>query len=173
MFCSIYKWLISRSEDLGKPMSGHAARHLRRCATCREYAEFCESLKNRSAQDIPGLLNNYNGAFNEKIISALSKHPEPKPGKGRNPILIPVLTAASVLLVISISILWLAGPSSNKIPQLNQLSELGFSRTSVENMLVKVDSPFDQEIVELKKTLESTANFLLSRIDIEIGEETD
>ncbi len=76
MFCSIYKWFISRSQDLEKPLAGPVGRHLHRCASCREYAEFCESLKNRSAQDIAGYLDDYNGALNEKIVSALDTRPE-------------------------------------------------------------------------------------------------
>lgn len=170
MFCSIYKWYISRALDSGKPLPNTVGRHIRRCASCREFAQFSESLKNRCVKDVPGFLDSYKEELNEKIISVLATQPEPKSAPRRKPALVPVLAAASALLVISIGIVWLVLPSSNKITPLNQLSQLGISKTSFENVLVKVDSPFEEELVELKQTLQSTAGFLLSRVDIKIGE---
>jgi len=170
MFCSIYKWYISRALDSGKSLPGSVRRHIRRCASCREFAQFTESLENRFVEDMPGFLDDYNKALNEKIISALDKHPGPKSAPKRRPALVPVLAAASALLVISICIVWLVLPSSNKITPLNQLSQLGISKISFENMLVKIDSPYEEELTELKQTLKSTADFLLSRVDIKIGE---
>lgn len=173
MFCSIYKWYISRALDSGKPLSGPVGRHIRRCASCREFAQFSESLENRCVKDVPGFLDSYNKELNEKIISVLTTQPAPKSAPRRKPALVPVLTAASALLVISIGIVWLVLPSSDEITPFNQLSQLGISKTSFENVLVKIDSPFEEELFELKQTLKSTADFLLSRINIEIGEEPD
>ncbi|UCC39041.1 MAG: hypothetical protein JSV96_14705 [Candidatus Aminicenantes bacterium] len=173
MFCSIYKWQISRALDSRKSLSGSVAHHIRRCPSCREFAQFSESLENKCTEDMSALLNGYNGRLNAKAISALDKHPEPKPAPKRRPALIPVLATAAVLLVVSISILWIIIPSSNKVTPLNQLSELGITKTSFENMLGKVGSPFEEEFVELKQTMKSTANFLISRIDVRIGEDTD
>lgn len=173
MFCSIYKWYISRALDSGKPLSGAAGRHIRRCASCREFAQFSESLENKCVKDVPGFLDGYNEELNEKIISVLATQPEPKSPPRRKPALIPVLASASALLVISIGIVWLVLPSSDEITPLNQLSQLGISKTSFENVLVKIDSPFEEELIELKQTLKSTTDFLLSRVDIKIGEESD
>ena len=170
MFCSIYKWYISLALDSGKPLGGLAGRHIRRCASCREFARFSESLENRCVKDVPGFLDSYNEELDKKIISSLAAQPSPKSPPRRKPALVPVLAAASALLIISIGIVWLVLPSSNKITPLNQLSQLGISRTSFENALVKIDSPFEEELVELKQTLKSTADFLLSRVDIKIGE---
>ena len=69
MFCSIYKWYISRALDSGKPPSGPVGRHIRRCASCREFARFSESLENRCVKDVPGFLDSYNKELNEKIVS--------------------------------------------------------------------------------------------------------
>jgi hypothetical protein len=170
MFCSVYKWYISRSLDSGKSLPGLVSRHIRRCASCRQFAQFSESLENRLVKDVPGFLDGYDKSLNEKNISTLTKHPHPKRAPKRRPALIPVLAAASAVLVISIVIVWLVLPSSDRITPLNQLAQLRISKTSFENALVKIDSPYEEELTELKQTLKATADFLLSRVDIKIGE---
>jgi hypothetical protein len=170
MFCSIYKWYISRSLDSGKSLPTLVSRHIRRCASCRQFAQFSESLENRLVKEVPGFLDGYDESLNGKILSTLARQPEPKRATKRRPALIPVLAAASAVLVISIAIVWLSLPSSGRITPLNQLAQLRISKASFENALVKIDSPYEEELTELKQTLKSTADFLLSRVDIKIGE---
>jgi hypothetical protein len=73
MFCTIYKWLTSQAADSGKPLSGFVKNHTHRCDSCREFAQICESLKPKFAQDKHAILEKTDGELNKKIISALSK----------------------------------------------------------------------------------------------------
>lgn len=172
MFCSIHKWFISQALDSGKPITGPVERHLRRCASCQEFVQFCESLKQRSIQDRPDFLKMYNESLKEKIISSLDKVPT-RSVKSRKPLLVPILTAACLLLVISISIIWLRAPDSRQLPLLNQLFEYDFAKISVEDTLVKIQSPMKEEILELRETMKSTAEFLLACLDPNIGGKAD
>ena len=173
MFCSIYKWKISQAMDSGKPTSGTVQRHMNKCDSCREYAELCTSLKPKFTQDKQTILEEFDASLNKKIMSAI---PE-KQGLGsvwgrKAPALIPSLAAAFAVLVISISIIFLALPRSKHVPSLGQISTL-VSAASPEDILSKVESPLEKEYTELKRTLESTSKFLISSFDLRIGQQAE
>lgn len=172
MFCSINKWLISRSLDSGKPIPDPVERHLQRCASCQEFVRFCESLKQRCVQDRPDFLKIHNESLKEKILSSLDKIPA-RSVKARKPLLVPLVTAASLLLAISISIIWLRAPDSRQLLPMNQLFGFDLAKTSIEDTLVKIESPLEEEIFELRETMKSATEFLLARLDPNIGREAD
>ena len=76
MFCSIYKWFISQALESRKPVTNLVRRHLRSCASCREFAVFSDSLGERSAQDISEILKGYDDTLDKQILLKLSKSPE-------------------------------------------------------------------------------------------------
>lgn len=171
MFCSIYKWKISQAMDSRKPTSGKVQKHINKCDSCREYAELCTSLKPKFTQDKKAILEEFDESLNIKIMSAI---PEKQglgsiPGR-RAPALIPSLAAAFTVLVISISIIFLALPRSKQVPSLGQISTL-VSAAFPEDILAKVESPLEKEYTELKRTLESTSKFLISSFDLRIGQQ--
>jgi len=170
MFCSIYKWLISQALDSGKPAKSLIRRHLRRCASCREFALFSESLDERSAQDIREILKGYDEALDKKIFLKLSKSPEQKESRSRKPVLIPAVAAASAVLVITISIIWLTAPKSSQPNLLKSIYEIDINQTSLEKRIVNIESPLEEEIKGLRETLNSTAKFLVSCLEQGIGE---
>jgi hypothetical protein len=177
MFCSIYKWKISKAMDLGKPTSGMVQKHMSKCSSCREYAQLCTSLKPKFSQDKQAILRDFDPDLNKKIMAAIPEKPErgPEPRQKarmpwhsvRRPAFIPSLAAALVVLVISISLLFLL-PRSEQAPELGQISSL-VSAASPQVVLSKVESPLEKEYIELKRTLESTSKFLISSIDFRIG----
>jgi len=180
MFCSIYKWKISQAMDSRKPTSGKVQKHISKCDSCREYAELCTSLKPRFIQDKQSTLENFDETLNKKIMSAIPELLEFDSESGRKaswqkypfrrPVLIPSLAAAFTVLVISISIIFLALPRSKQVPSLGQISTL-VSAASPEGILSKVESPLEKEYTELKRTLESTSKFLISSFDLRIGQQ--
>jgi hypothetical protein len=172
MFCSIHKWFISRALDSGKQIPGPVDRHLRRCTSCQEFVQFCESLKHRCVQDKPDFLKIQNESLKEKILSSLDEAPT-RSVSARKPLLVPILAAASLLLVISISIIWLTAPDSSQLLPVNQLFESNLAQTSIEDTLIKIESPLEEEIVELRETMKSTTEFLLACLDPNIGGEAD
>ena len=180
MFCNVYKWMISQAADSEKPVSGFVKKHARRCDSCREFARLCESLKPKFAQDKLALLENADGTLDKKILSALSeervsaseRHRASRKFMARRPALVPSLAAAFLVLAISLSILFIVIPYSKKTDSFGRPSEL-VSAAAPEVLLAKVESPLEKEYRELKKTFNSTAEYLRSVLDFHIGEETD
>jgi len=180
MLCSVYKWLISQAADSGKPVSGFVKNHSHRCNSCREFAQLCESLKPKFAQDKHAILENTDRALDEKIISALSEERaslSSRQGTGRKyharrPALVPSLAAASLVIAISLSIVFIVIPHSRKTTSFIRPSEL-VSAASPEVLLVKVESPLKKEYLELKKTFNTTTEYLRSVLDFDIGEQME
>lgn len=178
MFCPLYKWKISRAMDSQKATSGLVQRHMRRCDSCREYAELCASLKPKFTQDKQAILQNFDENLNKKIMMAIPEkikfgsEPERKTRAQnslfRRPAFVPSLAAALTVLAISISILFFALPRTKQRQPLGQISAL-VSAASPEDVLSKVESPLEKEYAELKRTLESTSKFLISSLDLRFG----
>jgi hypothetical protein len=180
MFCSIYKWLISQAADSEKPLSGRLLRHIQRCSSCHEFAQFCGSLKTKLAQDKQSILDNHDNALDQKIISAVyqdstsirGRQAEPVKESARRPALVPILAAAFFILAVSISIIFLTVPRSENEISLGSVSEL-VSAASPENILGRLESPLEKEYLELKQTLGSTTKFLLSSFHYHIGQQAE
>jgi len=179
MFCSIHKLLISRAVDSKKQIPAFTKRHLGRCESCREFAQLCGSLKQRFTHDTAAILKGYNKAIDQKVISALPKIKESRSKLSRHGLvpnlfskrifLVPSLVAASLVLVISISILFLTLPRSKEVNSLANISDI-FNRAHPARILEKAESPLEKEYIELKETIESTAKFLVSRLDVRLGQ---
>lgn len=180
MFCSIHKWKISQAMDSGKTISGKVHRHIQRCDSCREYAELCTSLKPRSIQDKRSILENFDKALNEKIMSSIPETPEWESAPDRKafgkifpfrrPTLIPSLAAALTVLAVAVGILFLALPSTKPVPPLDRISTL-VSAASPEDVLSKVESPLEKEYTELKRTFESTGKYLIQSFEFRLGQQ--
>ncbi len=178
MLCSMHKWLISRAVDSKKQIPAFTKRHLGRCDSCRKFTQLCGSLKQRFAHDTTAILKGYNKAIDQKIISALPEIKESRSTLSRQGVgpnlfskrtfLVPSLVAASLVLVISISILFLTLPRSSEVNSLANMSDL-FKRAYPVRILEKAESPLEKEYTELKETIESTAKFLISRLDVRLG----
>lgn len=180
MFCTAYKWLISQASDSGKPISKFVKNHTHRCDSCREFSQICESLKPKFSQDKHAILEKTDGELNKKIISALSKERASLSGRqgtarkylARKPAFVASLAAAFVVLAISISIIFIVIPRSKKITSFVRPSEL-VSAASPELLLVKAESPLKKEYLELKKTFNSTTEYLRTVLDFHIGEQAE
>lgn len=180
MFCSIYKWKISQAMDSGKTISHTVHKHMQRCDSCREYAEFCTSLKPRFTQDKKSIFGDLDRALNEKILSSIPDvlRPAPEPGRRtsgqkfslRRPALIPSFAAALTVLAAVIGILFLVLPRTEQTPALGQISAY-VSAASPEEVLSRVESPLEKEYAELKRTFESTGRYLIQSFEFRLGQQ--
>lgn len=173
MFCSFYKWHISQVLNSGKPIAGLAKRHLRRCASCREFARFCESLRERLDHDRLDLIESFNKGVDEKIISSLDKKLEPRTAPSRKAVLVPVAATTLVIIAAILGIILLKAPRSNETRPLTRLPAFDIPQASLDSVLAKIESPMDEEIYHLKQTAKSTGEYLISCLDFKIGEETE
>jgi hypothetical protein len=173
MLCFIHKWKISRAFDSDKPLARRTKRHLAGCETCREFSRLGEEMGRRLTDDAASLLGDARPGLGDKVRRAIQE-----PGLASGPSLLPpkrlwlrpVLAAALTLVVIGVSLIWMVRSRPTGMPQLDPLLKLKAPRAYLQIALQRAESPYQQEIQELKKTLKSTADYLAARFDIGLGE---
>jgi hypothetical protein len=173
MFCSIYKWLISQALDSGKNVSKPVNRHLHNCSSCREFAAFCGELKVRTDKEKIEFLERKEEALNQKIISALAKDTAPRNIPSRKPLLRPVLAAASLALIIFSGIFIFNTANRDQAVPSDSLFSLSAVDVPVDSVLMKIDSPLQDEILSLKETMKTASEFLYACVDPGLGLGTD
>jgi hypothetical protein len=161
--------LLSKSWDKNQTITGFLNRHLRRCASCREYARFLESLHHKFTQDTPNLLKTSPSALNERIISALDKDIKPKTTKTARPFMLPALAASLAALIIVAGLIFKITPFQKGEPVGSAFPRFDIPTAPVENFLQEMESPYEEEFLDLKETMKSTAEFLISRLDVNLG----
>jgi hypothetical protein len=176
MWCFIHKWNISRAIDSGRTPAGLTRRHLEKCASCREFDRLSQGLEKRLAADASALLGSADpslaGSMKSKITAGAhveSRSPAPPNPKANR--LRPAWAAASLAVLIGISLIWTVTSHPTKMPPLDPLLRLEGPRGYLETALQKAESPYQEEILELKQAIESTADYLLSRLDVNLGPE--
>ena len=175
MFCFIYRWMISQALDSGKDSAGVVTRHIQHCSACRNFYRLSQSLNHKLVREAPGFLRESNDTLNEKIISALDTRPAPRLTKRRIRLPIPALAAALVVVAVTVGILFQTIPvnvntsSTNENP-LNFLTEFDITHISLKDMMGRVKSPMESEMLYLKQSITSASEFLISCLDVQIGE---
>ncbi|MGB8951978.1 MAG: hypothetical protein WCC06_04850 [Candidatus Aminicenantales bacterium] len=176
MWCFIYKWNISRAIDSGKPPAGLTKHHLDRCASCREFSRLSGELEKRLAADAASLIGSTDSSLAGRVmptaaaggpVESLSAAPT-RPTAIR---LRPVWAAVSLAIVVGVSLIWILTSRPAKMPPLDPLFKLDGPRIYLENALQKAESPYQEEIRELKQAFQSTADYLLARLDVKLGPE--
>lgn len=170
MLCFIHKWNISRAFDSGKPLARLTKGHLVRCETCREFSRLGEEMGRRLTEDAASLAGGARPGIGERVRKAMDepgRAPSLSPPKRLQ--LRPVLAAAVLLAVVGVSLIWMVRSQPSKMPQIDPLFRLGAPRAYLESALQRAESPYQEEIRELKKALKSTADYLVARFDIGLG----
>jgi len=171
MWCSIYKWRISRDLDSGKPPAGLTRRHLDKCASCREYVRFAEDLGQRLTEDAAALIERTDIPLGKNMSTALGRRAG-SPARSRPmPIrLKPALAAAVSLGIAGISLIWVVTSRPARIPPLDPLFEFARPQLHVASAALKAESPLQEEILEWKQAFQSASDYLKARLDIKLGE---
>jgi hypothetical protein len=177
MWCAIYKWNISRTLDSGKALSGLTKRHLEGCASCREFSRANQDLEKRLSADAAALIGSADpslaGRMKTRIPAGRSEDSSSLvPSRPRTARLRPVwAAAASLAVVVGVSLIWIVSTPPAKMPSLDPLLRFDGPRAYLETAVQKAESPYQEEIQELKQALESTADYLISRLDVNLGPE--
>jgi hypothetical protein len=171
MWCAFYKRRISRSLDSGTPPGALTRRHLARCGSCREYARFAEKLGKRLTKDAAAAVESAGAALGEKVSAALGRRAgSPSLSRPRPIRLKPALTAAGLLGVVGITLIWVLTPRPAGIPPLDPLFDLARPQVHLANAAIKAESPLQEEILEWKQAFISAADYLKAKLDIKLGE---
>lgn len=175
MLCFIYKWNISRTLDTRKPLSRPTKRHLAGCESCREFSRLGEEMERRLTDDAASLLEDAKPEIREKVQRAIGETGTASAPRLSRPglrHLRPVLGTAVALAVIGVSFFWLVRTRSARMPPIDPLLKIESQRANLVSAIQKAESPYHEEIRELKKTLLTAADFLAARFDIGLGGET-
>lgn len=173
MLCSIHKWKISRALDSGKPLSRRTEHHLSACESCREFYRTSENLAVRLTADAASLLQEARpglGARAPRMSGELGEVDSPLPSPYRRPRLRPIWAAAVLLTVVGISLIWMVRTRPAPMPRLDPIFTLAGPGSFLESAVEKAESPYDKEFQGLKKTLQSTADYLASRFETRLGD---
>jgi hypothetical protein len=173
MLCFIHKWNISRAFDSGKPLAGLTNRHLARCETCREFCRHGEEIGRRLTKDAASLLSDARPGLDERVRRVV-REPAlasiPYASQPRRLWMRPVLAAAVALAFVGISFFWIARPRQAGMPRLDPLLNLETQRANLVSAMQRAESPYQEEILKLKKTFKSTAEYLAARFDTGLGD---
>jgi hypothetical protein len=172
MLCFIFKWKISRALDAGKALSRLTKRHLAGCEACREFTGCGKEIERRLSHDAALLLSDPRPELVEKVKRAIKEAGTApsglRPRTGRRA-LKPVFAAAAALALIGVSLFWLVRSRPSGMPPLDPLLKFETQRADLVSAMRRAESPYHKEIQELKKTLQSTADYLAARFDIKLG----
>lgn len=179
MFCFFYKWMISRTQDLGKSkaLPGLVSRHINRCRACREFVRFSQSLPGRFTLDVPGFLQESNHFLEEKMIAGLAAKPLTGLPRKRHLLTIPALSLAAVLviLVVSAGIIFKIIPAAPPGPidkgekTIAQISESTLAKIPFKSIVGRMESSVEAEMRGLEKSVKSAAKHLASCLDFKIA----
>jgi hypothetical protein len=173
MLCFIHRWNISRAFDSGEPLSPLTGRHLGRCQNCREYFRLGDWMARRLTDDAALLLEGTRPGLGEKVRRLVGTEGQaslPNPARPKRLWPRPVLAAAVVVAIVGVSFIWLARSRPAAMPRLDPLFTLGAPSFYLQSALQRAESPYQEELTELRKTLESTANYLASRFETRLGD---
>ncbi|MFZ2055498.1 MAG: hypothetical protein WAU81_15015 [Candidatus Aminicenantales bacterium] len=177
MWCFIHKWKISRAIDSGKPPAGLTKRHLERCGSCREFSRLSGELEKRLAGDAAALIGSTDATLAGRVMPNMTagsavESLAPAPSQPKFFRLRPVwAAAASLVIVVGISLIWILTSHPAKMPPLDPLFKLAGPRAYIESALQKAEAPYQEEVLEFKQALQSTADYLVSRLDVKLGPE--
>ena len=168
MLCSLTKRMISRREDTGRPLPSGIERHLRQCQACREFDDFCASLRVKSGADFASP-NRADAARDARILAAL-KADDPRRAVETSPQkFVPVMAIVGLLAAVVTVSVWLATPRREPLPRLGAV--INPERiTALRTQIVSIDSPMKKEKDALDDVLSATVKFLVSRLDPGFGE---
>jgi hypothetical protein len=175
MFCIIYQWMISWFLDSGKPFSRLLSRHLRRCEDCREFARASGALDARLSHETPGIPRESHEALEARIISSLTrKLPQRVSSQPRFtfkplPAFVVALLVIAVAMGIMFRVIPLTSPPGTG-SSLGELTEARVIKMPLEGLASGVESPMESEIHSLGQSLSSATEFLVSCLDVKIGQ---
>ncbi len=168
--------MISHASDVGKQLSGLTKKHVRVCAGCHHFYETCRSL----AEDLKreaAIVGHERGreAFSGHILTVVTQR-RCKTYKVRIK-LWPIVTAASLSLIVLTSVLFLAGRNDDQAvstsvdPNLpvRPLPNLA-SRNLPQAWPQLIEKPLASEIQNLVDDTESAVRFLVACVAVNLAD---
>lgn len=164
MWCGVVKWLVSRSLDSGRSLPFLAVKHLSRCDACRNFEVFGRSLEDFS--EIPGQLRTGDN-LQHKIISGLESEPGEVCRNIKKPLPMnkwkPALIGASFAFLLLLGTIWITTPFHGPSTILGGFKDVDLA--PLKEMISDVESPYEEEISELRQGLETVGSNIKAFFD--------
>ena len=186
MFCTMYRWLISRSLDSGQALSPRAEAHVARCEACRDYRQSClamgTGLAAEARQRTPQVSNELHARILLRCgLGAEAAPPMPMPhASARRLRLLRRVAAAAAMILVAIAI-WQFYPTTVPAPQnpdptggkqevVERLIDApGMAVASVRKINSALDQSIDSEFAGLQESGLAAADFVLARMPLPVG----
>lgn len=166
--------MISHALDVGKRLSGLTRKHVRVCAGCRQFYETCQSLAEDLRREAAIVSHEGGrGALSGRILAAVTQRRR-ETYKVRIK-LWPVVTAASVGLIVLTSVLFLPGRHDDRTVStpvdtnrpVRPLPNLA-SRSLPQDWPQLIEKPLAGEVKNLVDDTESAVRFLVACVSVNI-----
>jgi hypothetical protein len=172
MLCNWNQWRISKALDTGSPLPRSLERHLLGCEACREYHRFSSTLPHKGQTDLSTLLSTDTGDLSTRVLAGLDRAGDFRTEqRRRSPLRIPAYSAAVTVTALILGFVLLRPPASPDLSQLNPLAEWRSVESTLSGLVKSMDSPYRTELENLRSSLNTTADFFRSFLDIRLGEE--
>ena len=182
MFCTISRWMISRSEDSGKRVPRPIERHIARCAACGGFARASASLRSRLREERSAWLAKVPdfpvdlGRDLETTKRGARTVGVRRPGSRRLLLGLRPLPAAAIVLVVAAAALVLfqvvpKGPTPSARDRASAraaIKSLTSAPEGFQGAVGKAESSLEREGRILKESLSSAVEYLQARLNIKI-----
>jgi len=171
MFCFLYKWMISRSFDIQKPLSASTKKHIRQCPSCRNLFDISRTLEETGIRDPHSLYPFAPQGLENKIWARLEKQPLPKQKTNRSPILVSVYSGALAVIFLFIFVIFKPFSPSPSMTDILKGSFHDFfhSRPTVQTLVDQAEDPYEKEMLSLKTATTSAATYLKTSLKSRFG----
>ncbi len=164
MFCWFYKLMISNTMDRDCRLPKMADNHIHRCTSCRDFYDICLSFEQGLSRQSVVLNHKFSERINHRVVSATVKQTLLSQKARIN--WKPILTAASVAMIISLLILSLVTYSNYKRKIRSSRELLIVVQNLGDNVKAKWSQPIEQslagELQNLVNDTESAVRFLVA-----------
>ena len=178
MFCWFFRFMISRAADGNTNVSEATRRHIRHCASCREFYQTCQSLGERLTREAAISKAQVSRRLSERIVRAVHGRRTEVHKVGMK--LWTAAAVACVALIVLIGALLLVarqGDQGNGQPDkmANAIAELRSAYEMVGQDLPAawprvIEQPLATEFESLANDTESAARFLFACVAVDISD---
>jgi len=173
MLCSWNRWRISKTVDTGSSLPKSLERHLQGCEGCRDYHVFSSTLPHKAGTDLVSLLSTDKKDLSSRILTGLdgAAAQETALKSRRSPFAIAAFSTAATMAALLLGFVLLRPPAPPDLSELNPFGELRSAESTLSGLVKSMDSPYHTELENLGASLNATAEFFRSFLDIGLGTE--
>lgn len=173
MICSLSKWFISNAFDTHREIPSFVQHHLKHCATCQDFVLFSEDMVEKSSHDTLSIIQETPDSLLKKTKPEawIQKELQYKPGRRRRlvPVISTVLVISLIFVLFTFRPFQIFSPKSDK-GVFQTVQTLSLSGKALQQLAVKIESPYDKEWHVLKKSIIAAADHLTSYLDFKIDQ---